>query len=377
MNTSTLQTKLLDYFQWFHKNPELSYEEYRTTGKIRAILEAEGIEILPYPLDTGLVAIVRGKEPGPVQALRADIDALPVEEKTGLPYSSCNPGKMHACGHDFHITAAIGSAIFLQHNRQSLRGTVKFLFQPAEESAVGALKILGTDVMKDVDRIWGFHVSSLFDTGVLGISAGYVAAAVDKFLVTITGTGSHGARPHEGIDPVPAACAIVQALQTIISRNIDAFHPAVISVTRIEAGKTWNVIPAKAELEGTVRTLDQTDRALIEKRFREVTLQTTAAYGCTAQIQWKSGSPAVKNDAEMAALAARVGEACGYHIVPEGKVMSGDDFSFYQDICPGCYIRIGTGRGPAIHQPGFQVDPNALWPAVQYLTRLMTEAAVS
>ena len=374
-NKETLEKWLLDAFYQFHMHPELSFEEYETTARIRALLETAGIEILPYKLDTGLVAVVRGDRKGPVQALRADIDALPVTEETGLPYQSCVPGKMHACGHDFHITAGIGTAILLQARRSKLNGTVKFFFQPAEESSYGALKILEAGAFDDVERTWGFHAAPSFDTGVLGISPRYVAAAVDRFTITVTGTGCHGAKPHEGVDPIPAACAIVQSLQTVVSRNVNAFHPAVLSITRIEAGKTWNVIPVTAELEGTVRSMQREDRDLIERRLREIVTQTAAAYGCTAEINWPDGSPAVDNDPAMADFAARLGRQCSYEIVPEGDTMSGDDFSFYQQQKPGCYIRIGTGKGAMIHQPDFKADPTAILPTAQYLAELLCAAA--
>ena len=374
-NAQDLEHFLLESFQWFHMHPELSFEEYETTKKIRQLLTETGIEILPYTLETGLVAVVRGSREGPMQALRADIDALPVTEETGLPYRSCVPGKMHACGHDFHITAGIGTAILLQEHRSELKGTVKFFFQPAEESSFGALKIIEAGAFDDVECTWGFHAAPAFDTGVLGISPGYVAAAVDRFTVRITGAGCHGAKPHEGIDPIPAACAIVQSLQTIVSRNINAFHPAVLSITRIEAGKTWNVVPVSAELEGTVRSMQREDRDLMEKRFREIVTQTAAAYGCTADITWPPGSPAVNNDPDLAAFAAETGRRCGYNIVPEGDTMSGDDFSFYQEQKPGCYIRVGTGKGAMIHQPAFRVDPDVILPAAQYLTELLISAA--
>lgn len=369
---NSLEEKLKEYFEWFHRHPELSYEEYGTTKKIREILETAGVEILPCNLETGLVAIVRGEMEGPVQALRCDIDALPVQEETNLSYASESPGKMHACGHDFHITAGIGCAILLNERKSELGGTVKIIFQPAEESSLGALKILETDVMNDVKRIWGLHADPTNEAGYVGIREGYVAAAADRFLVTITGVGCHGAHPDHGVDPIPTAAAIVQAFQTVITRNVDAFHPALISVTRIEAGQTWNVIPETAVLEGTVRTMNREDRALVEERMREIAQSTALAYGATAQFQWFSGSPAVYNDESMAAHAAKTAKNRKMQVVPEESSMGGDDFSFYEEKIPGCYIKIGTGKGPTIHQPGFMVDERVLLPAAEFLTALFT-----
>lgn len=366
-----LEEKLKEWFEWFHRNPELSYEEYETTEKIRSILEQEGIEVLPCELETGLVAIIRGEERGPVQALRCDIDALPIGEESGLPYSSGRAGKMHACGHDFHIIAGIGCAILAQEQRERLKGDVKIIFQPGEETSLGALKILETDVMDDVEKIWGIHADPTNQVGVLGISGGYVTAAVDRFVIELRGVGCHGAHPDDGADPVPAAAAMVQALQTIVTRNVNPFHPALISVTRIQAGNTWNVIPETAELEGTVRTMDKEDRALFERRIREIARHTAAAFGINASVRWIAGSPATYNDGEMADYAVKTAEEYGFCVVPEESSLGGDDFSFFEEKIPGCYLKIGTGKGQTIHQPGFRVDRSVILPAAEYLCVLL------
>lgn len=371
-----LEKELREAFMWFHKNPELSYEEYKTTEKIREILELHGVEILPYHLETGLVAIVRGEREGDVRALRCDIDALPVTEETGLSYASEVKGKMHACGHDFHITVGIGCAVLLNEKKAELEGTVKIIFQPGEESAVGALKILETDVMKDVAYIWGLHADPTNEAGCIGIREGYVAAAADKFLITVKGVGCHGAHPDHGVDPIPAAAAMVQAFQTIVTRNIDAFHPSLISVTRIEAGKTWNVVPETAVLEGTVRTMNREDRTLFERRMREIVENTARAYGAEAVFRWLAGSPAVYNNEKMAGLCSEIAKKRGLSVVPEESSMGGDDFSFYEELVPGCYLKIGTGIGQTIHQPGFQVDRAAILPVVMYLTEILERSAV-
>ncbi len=366
-----MEKQLIEWFEWFHKNPELSYEEYNTTAKIREILTQAGVEILPFELKTGLVAVIRGKRKGPVSALRCDIDALPVVEETGLSYTSCVKGKMHACGHDFHITSGLGCAILLNEKKEELAGTVKIIFQPAEESSLGALKILETPVMEDVEEIWGIHADPTNETGVLGIREGSVSAAVDRFVVTVKGKSCHGAHPDDGIDPVPAAAAIVQAFQTIVTRNINAFHPALVSVTRIEAGNTWNVIPESAVLEGTVRTMDRDDRVLFEKRMKEIAENTAKAYGAEAEVQWTPGPPAVFNDGLMVERSIQTARECGFAVVPEETSMGGDDFSFYEEKIPGCYMKIGTGKGQLIHQSGFQVNEKVIWPTVKFLTRLL------
>lgn len=366
-----LEERLIEYFEWFHRNPELAYEEYETTARIREILLEKGIEILPCELETGLVAVVRGEKEGAAQALRCDIDALPIQEETGLSYASKCEGKMHACGHDFHIVSGIGCAILLNERKSELAGTVKIVFQPAEESSLGAIKILETGVMEDVEKIWGIHADPTNETGVLGIREGYVTAAVDRFVVTVKGTGCHGAHPDDGIDPVPIAAAIVQALQTIVSRNINAFHPALVSVTRLEAGNTWNVIPEAAIMEGTVRTMSREDRILFEKRMRELAENIAQAYGAEAKVEWIAGPPAVYNDGKMAEKSIQAAKKQGFSVVPEESSMGGDDFSFFEEHVPGCYIKIGTGKGQFIHQPGFKVDKRVILPAALYLTELI------
>lgn len=371
LDKEKLKQSLTEWFEWFHSYPELSYEEYATTDKIREILTQAGVKILPYELETGLVAVVEGEGQGPVQALRCDIDALPVKEQTSLPYISKCEGKMHACGHDFHITVGIGCAILLNEQKSNLAGTVKILFQPGEETALGALKILETDVMEDVEQIWGIHSDPTNEVGVLGIREGYVAAAADRFVIRVKGIGSHGAHPDDGIDPIAAAVAIVQGLWTIPARNINAFHPALVSVARFQAGTTWNVIPETAELEGTVRTMDRQDRVLFEKRVREIAANTAGAYGAEVEITWIAGAPAVYNDGKLVEKSIQVAKECGFSVVPEESSMGGDDFSLYEEKIPGCYIKIGTGKGPTIHQPNFQVDEKAILPAAEYLTRLI------
>lgn len=369
-----MEEMLLEAFQWFHTHPELSYEEFETTRKIRELLTEAGIEILPYDLKTGLVAIIRGEKPGSVQALRCDIDALPISEETDLSYCSKEPGKMHACGHDMHITAGIGCAMLLQQNRDRLTGTVKILFQPAEESSLGAYELLETDVMRDVERIWGFHADPTNAAGVIGIREGYVTAAVDRFVINIRGIGCHGAHPEDGIDPILTACAVVQSLQSIVSRNIDPFHPALLSVTNFHAGTTWNVIPTEAVLEGTVRTMDREDRVLYENRMREIAENTARAYGASADVEWIPGPPATYNDKKMADQCESMAKQMGFRIVEEESSMGGDDFAFYEETerkIPGCYVKIGTGVGHPIHHPGFKVEPEVLYPTAKYLASVI------
>lgn len=379
-----LEEYLKEQFKWFHRHPELAYEEKQTTQKLKEILAAEGIAVEQSSLETGLIAVVQGTageaedgKQAKITALRCDIDALPIEEQAEVSYRSENPGRMHACGHDLHITAGIGAAILLQQQREKFQGTVKFLFQPGEEESHGALKMLETGVMEDIPHIWGFHADPTNEVNVIGIREGYVAAAVDRFVIKITGVGCHGAHPDDGIDPIITAAATVQALQTVVSRNINAFHPALLSVTRIEAGNTWNVIPVEAWLEGTVRTMNREDRVLFERRVSEIAVQTAAAYGAKAEVEWIPGPPAVYNNAQMAAVCEEVAHRLGMETVPEESSMGGDDFAFYTDLdtrkreVPGCYVKIGIGVGHPIHHPAFRVDTQVIYKAAKYLAELL------
>ena len=374
MERKALEQKLTGFFEELHMHPELSYEEYETTERIKRELAAAGIEILQIPLKTGVTAIVRGAKPGKTYGLRCDIDALPIEEETDLPYKSKTPGKMHACGHDFHTAAVFGAALLLQERKEELQGTVKILFQPAEESSHGAETVLETGVFSDVTAIFGLHTAAYLPVGTLGIRAGSVMAAVDRFELNITGTGCHGGHPDEGVDTILVAASVIQAFQSIVGRNLNPFHTGVVSVTRINGGNTWNVIPDKVELEGTVRSMEKDDRIFIEKRMREIAEHTAAAYGANAELLWYPGPPATVNEKAWSAFAQKVAEESGFEVVPQRNSTGGEDFAFYLEKIPGCFINVGTGVGYSNHHPKFYADEAALTPAAEYLEKLLVEA---
>lgn len=374
MEQKVLEQKLTDFFEELHSHPELSYEEYETTERIKRELHAAGIEILQTPLKTGVVAIIRGAQPGKTYGLRCDIDALPIMEETELPYKSEIPGKMHACGHDFHTASVIGTALLLQERKEKLHGNVKILFQPAEESSHGAETVLQTGILSDVEAIFGLHTAAYLPVGTLGIRAGSVMAAVDRFELNITGTGCHGGHPDEGVDTILVAASVIQALQSIVGRNLNPFHTGVVSVTRIHGGNTWNVIPDKVELEGTVRSMDKEDRVFIEKRMRGIAENTAAAYGAKAELLWYPGPPATVNGETWSAFAEDVAKECGYEVVPQRNSTGGEDFAFYLEKIPGCFINVGTGVGYPNHHPQFYADEAALAPAAEYFARLLEEA---
>ena len=374
MERKALEQKLTGFFEELHMHPELSYEEYETTERIKRELAAAGIEILQIPLKTGVTAIVRGAKPGKTYGLRCDIDALPIAEETDLPYKSKTPGKMHACGHDFHTAAVFGAALLLQERKEELQGTVKILFQPAEESSHGAETVLETGVLSDVTAIFGLHTAAYLPVGTLGIRAGSVMAAVDRFELNITGTGCHGGHPDEGVDTILVAASVIQVFQSIVGRNLNPFHTGVVSVTRINGGNTWNVIPDKVELEGTVRSMEKDDRIFIEKRMREIAEHTAAAYGANAELLWYPGPPATVNEKAWSAFAQKVAEESGFEVVPQRNSTGGEDFAFYLEKIPGCFINVGTGVGYPNHHPKFYADEAALTPAAEYLEKLLVEA---
>lgn len=361
-------------FTWLHRHPETGLEEVETTRTLRQMLESRGIEVLPGALPTGLIAVLHGEGPGEddgrVIGLRADIDALPVQEESGLSYASEKPGCMHACGHDFHAACIMGAALMLHERRSEWRGTVKVVFQPAEEIDRGGEMVVSTGLIDDCALFLAGHTSTGMPVGTIGIREGPVMAAVDRFAVTLRGRGCHAAHPHKGVDPIPALSAMVQSLQTIVSRTLDPFAPRLVSVTHIDAGSTWNVIPETAFFEGTVRTLDASDREKAERRFREIVAGTAAAYGVEAQIDWTHGSPAVVNDAALCTLARRVAEGCGLAVCRQENTMGAEDFSRYMQGRPGLFVRIGTGGTYPAHHPKFTVDPQALYPAAGFFVEL-------
>ncbi|WP_270380544.1 amidohydrolase [Mitsuokella multacida] len=373
MNEREILQKITDEFYWFHRHPELSYEEVETTKRLRDDLAAADIEVLDLPLKTGLVAKV-GTGEAPFIALRCDIDGLPIQEESGLDYASEHAGRMHACGHDFHISTVLGSSYLLKAQEKELHGTVYLIFQPAEEAPGGAHKVMETGVLKEVQAIFGLHTSPLYDVGTLGIRAGAVTASVDKFTVTFCGKGTHAAHPERGTDPIVMAASFVTAAQSIVSRNIDPAHPSLVSITHIESGNTWNVIPESAWLEGTVRCLTAEDRKRIKQRIYELAEGQAASFGGHAELTWYAGPPATNNTPAWTDFAIQVAEASGLTVEPAPVNLAGEDFAYYQEEIPGAFVLVGTGKSPANHNPKFHVDPAALGPAAKYMARLAKEA---
>ena len=356
-------------FYWLHAHPELAYEEYETTARLRAAFERFGIRVLDVPLETGLVAAIgTGKQP--IVALRTDIDALPVAEATSLPYRSVYERKMHACGHDFHMAAVLAAALLLKEREAELEGTVYIVCQPAEEAPGGARCVLDTGVLNDVRVMFGIHTRPIYSVGTFGLSEGGMMASVDKFELTFTGVGTHAAQPDRGCDPVVMAAQFVTAAQAIVSRNVNPLRPAVLSVTHIKAGNTWNVLPEYARMEGTIRLFDADDRTLVKRRMEELAAGIAAGFGGQAETIWTAGPPAIVNTPRWAALARESAAAEGFAVVDAAPWMAGEDFAYYQESMESCFAFVGTGLGPENHHPQFTVDPEGIAQTARYLARV-------
>ena len=355
--------KLIDDRHFLHMNPELSGEEIATAEFIKEKLKEHNIKIIETNLKNGVVAeIGQGDK---VVALRADIDALPIEEESGVVYHSKVKGKMHACGHDFHTISLIGAAILLKENEDELKGRVRLIFQPEEEINSGAVKMIEENVLEGVSCIIGFHNKPDIPVGFIGIKEGPLMAGVEQFEVEIRGVGTHAAAPHNGNDPIVTASQIITGLQSIVSRHISPLETAVVSVTKIEAGKTWNIIPDRVKLEGTIRTFSEKVREETKRLFEQIIKNYSAAVNQEAEIKWISDGSPVDNNEKMAEILKKEISKFAKVIEPE-IMMGGDDFARYQEKVPGLYAFIGTGCPYEWHHPSFLIDDKALPYAINY-----------
>ncbi len=366
-----ISNNIIEWRRQIHMYPELGYQEYRTSELIAKKLEKWGYEIRKGIAKTGVVGVLRSKHEGnKTIALRADMDALPIDELNDKPYKSRIKGVMHACGHDAHVAMLLGAAKILAEIRDELKGNVKLIFQPAEEGGNGALKMIEEGVLEDpkVDLIYGIHVWSSLPSGIIALKKGPILAAVGEFKVTIKGKGGHGAYPHATIDPIVISSSIIQSFQSIVSRNVDPTESAVVSVGYIHAGNAFNIIPEQAELGGTYRYLNESVGNTIRKRLREIVQNTCKAYGAECKIIAEDKSPPLVNDPEAVDFAWKtIAEMLGDNKVIEAKPsMGGEDFAFYTRKVPGAFIILGTGNpekgtDKPHHNPYFDVDEDVLY----------------
>jgi amidohydrolase len=350
----------------FHEHPELLFDVHRTAGIVAEKLRSFGCDEVVTGLGrTGVVGVIRGRTntSARVIGLRADMDALPIEEATNLPYQSKTPGKMHACGHDGHTAMLLGAAKYLAETR-NFDGTAVVIFQPAEEGGAGGDLMVKDGLMErfGVQEVYGMHTWPGVPLGHFAIRPGPIMAAADRFTITIKGKGGHAAYPHDGIDPIVTAAHVITALQTVASRNVDPLESVVVSTCTVRAGETFNVIPQTATLLGTVRTLSAEIRDLAEARIRALVENVCAAFGAKVEIEYNRGYPVTVNNAEktqfMASVAKAVaGEsAVNLEIPPE---MGAEDFSFMLEKRPGAYIFIGNGDSAGVHHPAFDFNDQA------------------
>jgi len=335
-----------------HQHPEICYEEVWTSDFVAEKLESFGIEVHRGMGKTGVVGELRGNgDSDRAIGLRADIDALPMQEMNEFEHKSKIPGRMHACGHDGHTTMLLGAAQYLAETR-NFDGTVYFIFQPAEEGGGGGLAMIEDGLFREFDMqtVWGMHNWPSMDMGLAGIHDGVCMANADEFTMVIRGRGGHAAQPHMTLDPIPCGAAIVQSLQTVVSRRVSPVDPAVVSVTILQAGSAKNVIPDDVRIGGTARCFRKETRNLLEDSIREISESTAALYGCEIDFEWHTGYPATVNHAAEAERAAQVMET----VIGEDNVdrdvepsLGGEDFAFMLEEKPGAYIWIGSGPAPA------------------------------
>ncbi len=388
-----IEEKVIEWRHYFHENPELSNREFNTAEKIAEHLKGLGLEVTEKIAHTGVVGILKGDHPGKVIALRADIDALPVTERNDLPFKSNvittflgqETGVMHACGHDTHISILMGVAEVLSKHKNLIHGTVKFIFQPAEEGPppgeeAGAPLMIKEGVLENpkVDAIFGLHIGSGSPVGTISYKPGGTMAAVERFVVNVKGKQTHGSRPWGGVDPIYISAKIIDGFQSIISRESNLTNEAaVISVGKITSGVRFNIIPESAEMIGTVRTLDPDMRELIMRRMNEMARDIAKAYGGTATIEWQSNTVITFNDLELTQqMLPSLEAAAGKENVKLVKATTGgEDFSYYQQVVPGMYFFLGgmtPGNTEAYphHTPDFMIDDSSMLLGVKTFCQL-------
>lgn len=363
-----IYSELVDIRRDLHMHPELSYHEKRTPQVVADYLRDLGMEVRTGVGGSGVVGYLKGGRPGKKIALRADFDALPIEDEKDVPYKSKVPGVMHACGHDIHTAALLGAAKTLSKYKDEIPGTVVFLHQHAEEvSPGGAIAMIEDGCLEGVDEVYGAHVEVNFPIGTVAVNDGYVHAATDEFDITIFGKGGHGAEPHRSIDPLVIGSHLVINLQNIVSRRIDPLHPAIVTVGAFHSGDAHNVIPDKAYLKGTVRTYDKNVRLQVENELNWMAQKTVEAHGAKVKVEYTKGNIAVYNHPKETAFIKKLAvEILGEeNVTIKAPDMGGEDFAYYVDTVPGTFFWVGGGN-PDInavyphHHPMFDVDERSM-----------------
>ncbi|MCG6902337.1 MAG: M20 family metallopeptidase [Rhodobacter sp.] len=373
-------SEMKEWRQWMHRNPELGFDLHKTAGFVADRLREFGVdEIHEGIANTGIVAIINGQgaaaSGGTCIGLRADMDALPIEEATGADYASETPGKMHACGHDGHTTMLLGAAKYLAETR-NFSGRVALIFQPAEEGGGGGEVMVQEGIMDrfGIAQVYGIHNAPLYETGRFYTTPGPIMAAVDEFRIEVNGVGGHGAWPHESKDPVMAAVAMIQAIYSIVSRNHRAVEDLVISVCQIHTGTADNVIPAQARFSGTIRTFNKDVRAMVFRRIEEIVKGHELAFDVTAVLEIAEGYPATVNDAASVEFAAGVAaDVVGADRVATDAIreMGAEDFSYMLESRPGAYLFLGQGETAYCHHPAYDFNDEIAPIGASFFARLV------
>ena len=379
LDIQALQPQVVEWRRHLHQRPELAFREQLTSELIAQKLQEWGIEHKTAIAKTGVVATIKSDRPGPVLAIRADMDALPIQEANEVPYRSQHDGIMHACGHDGHTAITLGTAYYLSQHREDFAGTVKIIFQPAEEGPGGAKPMIEEGVLKnpDVDAIIGLHLWNNLPLGTIGVRSGALMAAVECFHCTILGKGGHGAMPHQTVDSILVSAQIVNALQTIVARNVDPIESAVVTVGTLQAGTALNIIADTARMSGTVRYFNPKLEGYFSKRIEQVIAGVCQSHGASYELNYEALYPPVINDAKMAELVRSVASdvvETPAGIVPECQTMGGEDMAFFLQKVPGCYFFLGSANPTKDlayphHHPRFDFDETALAMGVEIFVR--------
>ncbi|MFC7681662.1 M20 family metallopeptidase [Paenibacillus sp. GCM10028914] len=370
--------QMVEWRRYLHKHPEVSFEEKKTSAFVESRLQEMGYEVTSGIAGHGVMAILKGGQPGKTIVLRADMDALPIQDEKNCEYKSTVDGIMHACGHDGHTSILLAAASYFKANQELVRGEIRFIFQPAEEVCPGgAVGMIEAGVLNGADVIYGLHLWTPLAIGTASSLAGPMMAAADEFFIDIIGKGGHGGMPHMTADAVVAGSALVVQLQSIVSRSVDPLQPAVVTVGTIQGGFAQNVVADRCRITGTVRTFDEDTRKLIRARLERITESTAEAYGTESSVQYLNGYPAVINDEKEAErffqTAPRVfGKE---HVFRSPKIMPAEDFAYYLRELPGCFMFVGAGNKEKAavyphHHPRFDFDEDAMLHGLKLLVEM-------
>lgn len=350
-----LTDELIAIRRHLHAHPERSFHETETSAYLERVLRDHGIDVLANPMETGVVAQITGAHAGPTVALRADIDGLPIHEDSGLDFASANPGVMHGCGHDLHMASLLGAVFWLSAHRNLIGGTVRIIFQPAEELGLGARAVIDAGLVDGVEAIIGTHNNPNYAPGTLAAGTAPMMAGCVRFGVTLHAQGTHAGYPHKGTGPLEAMASMIMSLQTIVSRNVTPFHPLVVSVTEVHGGDVWNVVPTEAGFQGTVRYFHREDGDMAAERFHAIVEQTAVAYGIGASVDWDDfQDPLVSDPALIEPVCAHIPQYAS--LAPIMPSMAGEDFAEYAKVTRPVFAFVGSNGTPGCadwHSPRF------------------------